>query len=62
MQNGNPMEFNFEGLGMQKPIISTNGAQRVDGKHWSISLVIMFTTRVMVTETSKMAHFCIFYR
>ena len=47
------MELNFEDLEMQKWNIPTDKAQRVDEKNSAISLVIMFTPRVMVSKISK---------
>ena len=44
------MELNFEDLEMQKWNIPTDEAQRVDEKNSAISLVIMFTPRVMVSK------------
>ena len=55
MQRGDPMELNFESL-------KTDSAQRVDEKNGVISLVIMFTPRVIVFKMSKMADFLYFLR
>ena len=60
MRNGEPMEFNFEGLEIQKWNIPTDRAQQLDEKNGVICLVIMFTPRVMVFEMSKTAH-CLYF-
>ena len=54
------MEFNFEGLEMQKWNISTDRAQRVDEKNGFIFLVIMFIPRVINIKTSKITDFLYF--
>ena len=54
---GDHMELNFEGLEIQKWNIPTDRAQRFDEKNGVIRLVIMFTPKVMVFKTSKIAGF-----
>ena len=55
------MEFNFEGLEMQKWNISMERAQRVDEKNGIICVVTLFTPGVMVIKMSKISiFFCIF--
>ena len=46
--NGGPLKQDFEGLGMERCYKLTDRAQRVDKKNLFFSLVIMFTSRVMV--------------
>ena len=53
------MELNFEGFEMQKWNISTDRAQRVDGKNKVICLVVVFTPQVIV-KCQKWLIFCIF--
>ena len=59
MQRGDPMELNFEGLKMQKSIL-TDRAQTVDEKNKFICLVIVFTPKVTVIKMSEMVHFLYF--
>ena len=59
MQRGDPMELNFEGLKMQKSIL-TDRAQTVDEKNEFICLVIVFTPKVTVIKMSEMVHFLYF--
>ena len=54
------MEFNFEGLKMQKLYISIDKVQRKDEKNWVICLVIMFNPVVMVIKIRKMTH-CLYF-
>ena len=54
------MEFNFEGLEMQKWNIPVDRSQREDEKISVTCLVIMFTRGVMVFKMSKMALFSTF--
>ena len=49
--------MSFGRLEMQKWNIPTDRAQGVDEKNGVVSLVVIFTPRVMVIEMSKMAHF-----
>ena len=56
------MEFNFEGLEIQKWNTSMDKAQRVDEKNGVICVVTLFTPGVMVIKMSKIfKFFCIFY-
>ena len=56
------MEFNFEGLEIQKWNTSMDRAQRVDEKNGVICVVTLFTPGVMVIKMSKIfKFFCIFY-
>ena len=50
MQWGDLMGLNFENLQMQKWKILTDRAQKADDKNEVISLVIMFTLKVMVNK------------
>ena len=56
--NGGPLKLDFEGLGMQRWNKLTDRVQRVDEKNVFIFLVIMFTSRVIVT---KMSNHCSFF-
>ena len=56
MQNGDPMKLNSEGLEMQKLNISTDRAQRLDGKNRIIGLIIKFIPRVIFINISKSAY------
>ena len=49
-ENGGPLKLDFEGLGMQRWNKLTDKVQRVAEKNAFISLVIMFTSRVMVIK------------
>ena len=51
--------MHFEGFGMQGWNKLTDGAQRLD-KNLFISLVIMFTSRVMVVKISNHGSFFVF--
>ena len=46
MQQGDPIELNFESLEMQQWIIKTDRAQKVDEKNGAICLIFMFTLKL----------------
>ena len=49
-ENAGSLKLDFEGFGMQKWNKLTDRAQRVDEKNMLISLVIMFTSRLIVIK------------
>ena len=55
------MLLNFEGLEMQKRNIPMGRVQRLPEKNWVICLVILFTSKVIVIEISKIVHFFVFF-
>ena len=55
------MEFNFEGLEMQKWNISMDRAQRVDEENGIICVVTLFTPGVMVIKMSKISIFFLYF-
>ena len=59
-ENGGPLKLDLEGLGMQRWNKLTDRAQRVDEENVFISLVIMFTSRVMVIKMSNHGSFLYF--
>ena len=60
VQKGDPMEFNFENQISNILNMPADRARVADEENGVTCLVIMFTSRVMVVEMLKMAHFLFF--
>ena len=56
-QRGDHMKMNFDYIQMQKWMLQTVKAEKVDEKNWVICLVFMFPSWVMVLKWSKKVHF-----
>ena len=50
------MKINFDYFQIQKRMLQTVSAEKVDQKNWVICLVSIFPSRVMVRELSKKVH------
>ena len=59
-QRGDHMKMNFEYFQIQKWMLQTVRAEKVDEINWVICPVSMFPSWVMVFKLSKKVHFCNF--